>query len=152
MFFSTKFFFPKGPPLGFFPKFLKFFQNFKKLLKLPYFGLCKVFKPFFSFFFFWKCSTFFFDGFPYRGTLWKEVSCWRVGLWSWCEQVDQGGPARQGSLLPRHEPCAQRDRRLLRLMCSNRDQFIKECDCNVLFDFPKLFCNTLHWQKLFLQW
>ena len=51
MFFSTKFFFPKGPPFGFFPKFLKFFQNFFKLWKLPYYGVFKVFKVFLSFFF-----------------------------------------------------------------------------------------------------
>ena len=84
MFFSTNFFFPRVPPLVFFPKFFKFFQNLKKLWKLPYFGLCKVFKAFFNFFFFLKIfhifghrgggvrpnvefSTFFFffDGFPY---------------------------------------------------------------------------------------
>ena len=63
MFFSTKFFCPKGPPFGFFPKFLKFFQNFKKLWKLPYFGLCKVFKAFFNFFFFLKI----FPNFGHRG-------------------------------------------------------------------------------------
>ena len=40
----------------------------------------------------------------------------RIGLWSWCRQVDQGGPDGQGPYYACHEPRAQGDCWLLCLI------------------------------------
>ena len=41
---------------------------------------------------------------------------WRVGLWSWCGQVDQGGPDGHGPQCSHHEPRPWRDCWLLCLI------------------------------------
>ena len=83
MFFSTKFFFPRVPPLDFFKNFKKISKIFKSYGNCLILGFVRFLKLFLVFFFFLKFSTFsvigggvrpnvefstffFFDGFPYR--------------------------------------------------------------------------------------